>query len=279
MNMSKNIKGREGFLILLTLSKLFFLFMAFFIWITPVQEAQAQFQYAKQITIDRSKVRSSLSEVTSSGSDTGDVLVNSISWSHTVSGNNRLLIVGVSIRNGGGQTVLDPDGVTYGAQSLTKIGAIDNGTNVRVEMWYLVAPLTGTDTVTVTLAASATARFAAGAISLTNVDQGTPIIGGLTSNTGNDDSPTVAVSSASGELVVDTLASMNDSEATAGAGQDRQWSPTTVSVRGAGSTEPGAASVNMSWTLGTASQWAIGAIRVNWTPIATIDNSRGYDFS
>ena len=50
---------------------------------------------------------------------------------------------------------------------------------------------------------------------------------------------------------------------TAGVGQTDQWNDANAGDDyGAGSTEPGAASVNMSWTLGSSDHWAIGAVPI-----------------
>ena len=80
-----------------------------------------------------------------SSADTGASLLNSLTFSHTIgaAGTNRLLIVGVSIRNtGAGDTV---NTVTYGGVGLTRAGFRANGNRSRVEIWRLVAPATGTN--------------------------------------------------------------------------------------------------------------------------------------
>ena len=190
---------------------------------------------------------------------------NSLTWSHTISGSNRILIVGVSINNSAGQTVLNPGGVTYAGSPLTLIG-VGSRANARVEMWYLVAPATGTNNVVVTLSAGATARFVVGAVSFTNVDQTSPL-GTFQSATNNTATASVTVTSVPGELVVGVLAKRNSNEgATVGAGQTEYWNRVTSNATatsnewGAGSTEQGAASVIISWTFSTARPWAIGAV-------------------
>src|SRR5260370_25847 len=75
------------------------------------------------------------------------------SFSHTttVGGTKRLLIVGVSI-NATGNVPSKITGITYGGTPLDKIFA-SGGTAanpMRVEMWYLVAPASGTANVTLT---------------------------------------------------------------------------------------------------------------------------------
>ena len=69
--------------------------------------------------------------------------------------------------------------------------------------------------------------------------------------------PTVNVNSWAGEVVVDVLAS-DGGPPTVGAGQTQQWNLGQDDLGGAGSSEPGAASVEMSWT--AARFWALGAV-------------------
>lgn len=213
-----------------------------------------------------------------SSSNTGAGQAGSLTWSHTVSsGNNRILIVGVSIRNSSSQTV---GSVTYGGTGLTFVGATTNSTNARVEIWRLLAPATGTNNIVVTLAASANGRFVGAAASFTEVDQTTPL-GPYFSNTGNTATPTVNVTSvAQNELVIDTIANNTLDTSVAlpcvGGGQTQLWNNRTTNgsssnnTPGAGSTEPGPAgggTVTMSWTLqgcsgGTNRQWATGAVAI-----------------
>jgi hypothetical protein len=84
-------------------------------------------------------------------------------YSHTCSGSNRLLIVGVAIFAAGSVT-----SITYNGVNLTKIRNDTQGV-YNSELWYLVAPATGTNTVTVTLNASLTSI--AVSVSFTGVAQ------------------------------------------------------------------------------------------------------------
>ena len=182
-------------------------------------------------------------------------------WSHTVgAGLNRILIVGVSLNNGAGNV----NSVTYGGTALVRIGSrTDGGLNTKIEIWKLVAPASGTANIVVTL--SAAKRIVAGSVSFTGVDQTTPN-GAFASNVGANATATVNVTSATGELVIDTFATQGDSgPATVGGGQTQRWNRNTGTndgneVLGGGSTEPGAPNVTMSWGLGQAQDWSIGAV-------------------
>ena len=193
----------------------------------------------------------------------------SFTWSHTVgTGGNRILIVGVSIRNSSSQTVA---GVTYAGAPLTNIGVGDNGSVVRIEMWRLVNPPSGTANVVVTLSSASDAKTVCGATSWTGVHQTTPL-GTFVSATGSTNAPTVNATSATTEVVHDTVAAQGTVTATVGAGQTQRWNAGTSggsaasNVRGAGSSEPGAATVTMSYSLSASASWAIGAVSLKPAP-------------
>jgi len=212
-------------------------------------------------------------DFTPAASTTGNN-VASINWSHTISGTNRILIVGVSIRSSAAQTVT---GITYGTQTFpgsptNPVVSVTNAGNVRVEQWYLLNPAIGTANVTVTL--SANARIVGSSVSLTGINQVTPI--DATSNpltgTGDSTTPNVTVTTNSnGDWVIDTLAHRLSAAGaptrTAGANQTSRWSNTVANaangVGGSGSTagpQIPAGAVPMSWTLSNAQQWAQSAV-------------------
>ncbi len=196
-----------------------------------------------------------------------DAAASSLSFSHTTSGSNRFLIVGVSIRNDASQTV---SSVTYAAAPLTFLRADTNGVSVRSELWYRVAPATGANTVAVTLSASA--KAAMGAISLTGVDQSTPIDTNAGA-TGSGTAPSVTVTTVvNNAWVIDATGFRSTANGaptgTAGSGQTERWSGYTesggviVNIRGKGSTEgpkSPAGGVVMDWSLSATVDWAISA--------------------
>ena len=188
--------------------------------------------------------------------------VSSLSWSHTSSGVDRLLVVAVSHRDNSGASVV---GVTYGGQSLTLKGRTRNGSIADSEIWYLVAPPVGAGTVTVTL--SAARSVVAGAISFAGAHQATPL-GEYFGSAGNSSAPSGTVASAVGEIVVNSLSFkwLSGRIATAGAGQTERWSSAASSgatgIIGGASTEPGAASVTMNWAVNAADVWAHSLVTV-----------------
>jgi len=204
----------------------------------------------------------------------------SLTWPHTVAAQtNRILIVGVSTTVNGavGPPADRVLSVTYAGQPLTLIGSqrspVLGGTRSSTEMFKLLAPPTGTANVVVTLVGNlAPSNYAVGgSVSFTGVHQTTPH-GSFVSGSGSSDAPATIVSSAAGEVVIDNVATSPEAQfLLAGAGQTDWYSGEVfigglISV-GAGSTEPGAASVTMSWQSLAVGEWATGAISLK--PAAT----------
>ena len=177
-------------------------------------------------------------------------------WSHTVgaAGTNRILIVGTSA-----ESAVAVTNVTYAGQSLTLLGGQSTpGSVTRTELWYILAPATGTNNIVVNLGANK--KLAAGAASWTGVHQ-TATFGTAVFASGTSTSPTVDLTSASGEVVVDAMANKSSTSRTEGANQTLHWSGNSGGKpSSAGSSESGAATVTMSWTLGASVEWAIGAV-------------------
>jgi len=174
--------------------------------------------------------------------------VSSLTWSHTCTGSDLALKVGTSCSG-------NVTGVTYNGVALTLLREdIDGSFGFESNNWGLVNPATGAHDVVVTIAAAS--DIVAGGQSAISVDQATPFIGATGAN-GNGTTASVVVAAATDDLVFDTAMSLTD--LTMGAGQTLSWDLANgAGMFGGGSTEPGAASVTMSWTLATQS-WAISA--------------------
>jgi len=75
-----------------------------------------------------------------------DGSVSSINWPHTVgSGTNRLLLIAIAFA----PTTVSVSSVTVGSQSATFLRADSNSTWARGEIWYLLNPTSGSQTITV----------------------------------------------------------------------------------------------------------------------------------
>ncbi|MBK7764284.1 MAG: hypothetical protein IPI46_13225 [Bacteroidetes bacterium] len=188
--------------------------------------------------------------------------------SHTVgTGSNRLLMVGISQKN---KTIT---GVTYGGTAMTLLDERITGTNARIHVYYMIAPPSGTADVVVTLSANPDKGIIVGATTFTGVNQagGASTFGTWVENNLNNNTATIAATSATGELVYGVVAYRN-TNMTLGAGQTSLWNIASGGeMRGGASTEPGAASVTMSWTGASSQDWAIGAVSIK--PAAAINNT------
>ena len=175
---------------------------------------------------------------------------HSISWSHTVGSNsNNLLIVDANS--------CDPlnsiASVTYGSQSLTRYTSIDNGLSATdEEMWYLVNPNSGTNTITVTLSGSDSTCIDGQGISFSNVNQSIPLgTAATTDTTSNTHSISNTATSTVNQLVLDSIWSGNGTSDgyTPGSGQTELISNPAY---GAASTKLSTgSSTTISWTLNT----------------------------
>ncbi len=171
-------------------------------------------------------------------------------------GPNRILFVGTgSGQNSAERSVVR---ITYNGTNLTKITSQDRngfGNLVRAELWYLVAPVSGTYPVNVTWDASDN-HFMAGAVSLNKVDQTSPL-GKLAQAGGcNPGGPSVSISTEyNNSWIIDVFDSQDKVPFTVGAGQTERWheyvSPAAV-IEAGGSTRitGGNGTFTMSWTGG-----------------------------
>lgn len=175
---------------------------------------------------------------------------NNESWSHTVSGTNRLLLLTVSIRT---------DSVTSATYAGTPLTLLDNAnasTYAKTSIYYMVNPPIGTNTVAVTFSDSTSAAWVqCAATSWVGVDQTTPF-GTVAKATKIDplatNAPNLNVTSAVGDLVVDHVGHwVGDPAGTSsGPGQIRRsYNIMNASSEGLGISQETATgtTTNMSW--------------------------------
>lgn len=174
--------------------------------------------------------------VNSTTSGSAGISATSLTISHTVSGSNTILIVRASTKDS------DPTSVTYNSTSLTKLATQHNSAQY-VSIWYLINPASGTHNVVVNGTAGFTPII--GVTSFTGVHQSSPF-GTVVSGNFSGSAPSLTVSSATGEMVMDVL-SVNFTP-TVGSGQTQQYNVAEFVYFGAGSTKAGASSVTMTWS-------------------------------
>ena len=198
-----------------------------------------------------------------------------VSWSHTTTNAaNRYIIVAVTMQcgNTAGKVVAS---VKYGTEvggpntSMAIIGAGQTSANnhVRVELWGVKAPTSGTHTITVSVtnAGGTTITVAAGAQSFSNVDQsaplGTAVVATNTSNT-----PAVTVANTAYDYVVDGVAYDANVGLSQGNTQDQRYQLINAggggsnAFTGASSGSRGYVNTNMNWVGGNSVRWAMEAV-------------------
>lgn len=185
-----------------------------------------------------------------------------LSWSHTCAGSNLLLTVAVGL---GGSDSGVTTTVTYNGVSMTSAGKAhaNNQPQGYTEMFYLVSPAIGTNTVIVT--ASASRALTGGSVSFAGVDQVTPV-SNVTTGFGDGGTASVTVSSATDNMVVSSIASGSEVTASANTLQWRNnFSNSFGAGNGAESSDTGASSVLMSFSL-TSDWWGMVGMSLNAAP-------------
>lgn len=184
-----------------------------------------------------------------------------LSWSHTCTGTNRLLTVAVAVGTGGTDSMTAS--ATYAGVAMTSAGKVHtNGyINGYVQLFYLVAPPTGANTVVVTTSA-APSSIVGGSVSFTGADQTTPL-GTAQTAFGNGTAASVAVASTTtGNMVVDAIADGSGGETSS---KTLRWkkdlNTSTAAGNAAQSTAAAGGSVTMSYTTNS-DYWGIVAAEV-----------------
>jgi len=186
---------------------------------------------------------------------------SSYSWSHTCTGADRYLTVGISMLSLA-QTVTS---ITYNSVPMIFLGAQNSVTGAaRVELWGLANPSTGSNTIAVTL--SGAIASAGNASSYTGVEQTAPIEGfnsAQATNVGAADATVNVTTVADNDWCVDIVAT-DDTAITVGAGQTQAGNVTGAGGSGAMSYEgpkTPAGSVTMSWTnVAALATWSIASV-------------------
>lgn len=200
-------------------------------------------------------VRQDVQITTISGALTGSLTLN-------CAGSNREIVVTVTYYDAARAVST----ITYNTtDNLTKYATITGGgANQSADIWHLVAPSSGSHTLLVTMTngtswAGITARCYSGA------NQSTPL-GTAATATATSTAPSITVTSAVGEEVIDAVAINGQSgnpTVTVGAGQTQRQNEGIAGIEWVvSSDEPGAASVVMDWTSSLSLWWAAIGVSV-----------------
>ena len=186
----------------------------------------------------------------------------SLSWSHTCTGANRALIVGLTHKNGTTYaTAITYNGVSLTKAILQKVGG-SGSQDCSMELWYLLAPASGSNTISVIINTS-TPGSVGGACSFTGADQ--ELIGTFTSQSfGANTSASLPITTTrNNSFIVDVMGEVTGGAATPDGSQTQRWND-SQSVVGAGSTKQlvSAGATTMSWSWSTSAKSGICAIEV-----------------
>ena len=178
-------------------------------------------------------------------------------------GSDRALFAGLYVSGTANST---PNFVRFNSVGLSAVGNIAGPNSGQLFIYKLVAPDTGAHTLE--FSNNVTRNHILMGITLSGVDQTTPN-GALQTASGTTDPATVNVSSEAGDLVIDFLTMVHSGGGggiTAGAGQTAHIE---VDAWGGGifssgaSSEPGGATVTMSWALAVIDDWVQAALNIN----------------
>jgi len=191
--------------------------------------------------------------------------VSTLGVSVTVSGTNTWLKVGVGWSAG---SPVGFSSCTYNGVATTSLWSTPTSLSYHRSVGRdLVAPASGTNTLTATLAGTQD-EMCLGGIPFEGVDQTTPHGTVPTVATGTTGTPTVNVASATDEIVVD-FAYGGFSDIAVGTGQTSRWEEEGIGSApylnsGGASTEAGATTVTMSWsgTAGDIPDWLTCGVSV-----------------
>lgn len=166
-------------------------------------------------------------------------------------------------------------GVTYNGVALTnRQEKIHTGESfLRMQLWDLTGDAnitSGAHNIVITVTGAC--RLAWAVVSLSDVDESTPR-GAIATAEGNSTAPSVTVTSISGELVIDGTTPSGTRTLTQDVSQALEAKVETFDPIGS-SSEAGAASVVMSWTMDTAALWLSIGLPLK-PPSAPLTGSKG----
>jgi hypothetical protein len=192
--------------------------------------------------------------------------VTSFSWTHNNAGGTTLLVVGIQQSDGvmttHGATAVQWDALGTPVALTRKTRTLDSSTFCQTDTWYLVSPVAGNKTITVTNDSSLS--ICAGSATYTGSDTTTPFGASNTSTgAGPGTQPSLTLASSAGDMMFDSVV-LNDSPVTITPGASQNVvNKTTVGtgIHTGGSTDKACvgASTTMSWS-GMTTNWGYTAI-------------------
>ena len=223
----------------------------------------------------------------SGATDNGAAQAGTVTHSFTCANSNTLLLVGVSIRETT-TTVTTLTDLTYNglaiadATLVTSFTTPTSGTRIVTVYLYYFKPGAACNGSANNLVASLSVDKLAvlGALSLTGVDQTTPVDGAITTHsagTPTDPAPCGSVTTETGDLVLCAIALRNSGVTVSAINNGTQtWqdvttdnTPASDDVRGLGATTTGTGGQVIEYNLSTTAEWATAAVNINASVAST----------
>ena len=146
-------------------------------------------------------------------------------WTHVCTGSNLLLVVEVALWQDAAGTG-SISGITYNSVALTKANT-ELSVGMESEIWYLVAPSTGSHSITATVTgATDSRRFAS--TSFIGVLQISPLDTTAINSTSSGAPSKAITTSAVNELIVDSVSRFSDDPLTVGGSQTQIYNDDTI---------------------------------------------------
>lgn len=184
-----------------------------------------------------------------------------VTWSHTASGNTRAVVVGFTCRSGSQAPSGQTRTVTYGGVAMTKLGTAEFGGDMFCDLWFLLNPPVGAQTVSVNVSSgSNTGRGLAGnSVSYNGVGSSGAVV---TANGTSSSAAQSSVASAAGEMISQLFGATSAFQT----GYTQTQRSTVQSTDGFADLligdAPGTAAVSFSSTLNTSTTWGGVAARL-----------------
>ncbi len=186
-------------------------------------------------------------------------------FSHTTGGTDRYLFITIGDDR---DAVINDGAVAYNSVNCPRVAIIDNAGRPTLRVFALVAPATGANNITITVATDPKNQAFATGQSYNGVDQTTPIGTFSTAIGGNTPATVDVTSTTAGNFVVDFM-TLDDANAdpVVGAGQTARHvqgvDPGLLEMEHGVSDEPAGGTITMSWAVTTATPWATAAVELS----------------
>jgi uncharacterized repeat protein (TIGR01451 family) len=201
-----------------------------------------------------------------------------VTLNHTTgSGDNRLMLVGISTRSryitvpAAGE---EASTVSYGGNDLIFLGTEQNNSDAVTYLFMLPDPPSGTAQLSVDFTAALGNNNAAvvGITTYSNVDLTNPV-GSYFSSPGSDANPTLTITSTKTNQIVFNVLATTDANTTVtpNSGQTQRWLQSTANrPTGGGYTRLGSAtSTTFNYTLSSSQRWSLSGVAIN--PVLVAD--------